>query len=230
MSGKSEARRAFAALFADSVPNDVHTLIVSSKQPNKQRKPSVQKNQTARKTLRVQCHMSTRDIAAFLRNPQIATFGTMQTKPSDIPQRTMKLIQKHTDGLCRCNERGLICAKQRQRLFTAALNETPPTFVLLFQPGEIDNYIDYANGRPGLGDLKPYFEEIENRVIRCALFLGLMKPIKGLIGSAPDDDEAAERDAIRKIIKTKGRAIGGHIESEGYNKPLKTFDKSLPAG
>ena len=233
MSAPANARRAFEDLFRDSAPADVCLVLVP---PTTQLKPVEHKKKkkvSAEKSLRVRCQLSTRHIAGLLKSPQIGKYGTMTTNPSDIPQQTMKAIQKHEDGLCRCRSKGLNCGKQRQKVFNEALNRVEPVFVPWFTPEEIENYSDYARGEAGLGELKPYFEDIEKRVIQCALFLGWMRPIKGLIGSAPYPESEGETADIKRIIKSGGEFIGGHIESEGQNqsgsdKPLKTFDKSLP--
>ena len=213
-------------------------MVIVSPAQLSQKPDRTQKRPLAKKTLRVQCHLSTRAIAALLQNPQLASYGTMQTNPSQIPRRTTRAVEKHVAGLCKCNDRGLNCLKQRQKVFNEALNRLTPEFTALFSSKEIENYCDYARGEAGLGDLKPYFEDIENRVIRCALFLGLMKPIKGVRGSAPVDEDETDRENIREIDCSEGAAIGGHIESEGqdtsrpgqtwHHKSTKTFDKRLP--
>jgi hypothetical protein len=241
MNRKAVAKRDFDRLFNDSVPDDGGVVVVTPGHSSKPQKPDKIRKiqpQPTTKTLRLQCRLSTRAIAAFLQNPQLANYGSMQTIPSQIPQRTMSAIEKHESDLCKCNDRGLDCSKQRQKLFNEALNRLKPEFTPLFSSKEIENYADYARGEAGLGDLKPIFEDIENRVIRCALFLGLMKPIRGLLGRSSIDEDKTDRENIREIDRSDGAAIGGHIESEGqdvsrlgqtwHRNSTKTFDKPLP--
>jgi hypothetical protein len=259
MSSPANARRDFESLFKDSVPADANPVLLSPTPQSKllRFKKNNKKKFKVKKSLRVQYHMSTRTIADFLKNPLIAKYGTMKTDPSDIPQATVKSLQKHKNGLCKCQSRGLNCEKQHRRLLNEALNNVKPVFTPWFTEQEIDDYLHYARGEANLGDFRSYHESIEDKAIQCGLFLGLLRPVVNapagvfdikkvrvlnpkVVGYCDYDDEnegdlESELDdsEIDKIIATRGRSIKGHLESEGMDssgiyKPLKTFDKSLP--
>ena len=146
----------------------------------KRKKAKSRPNTKSKKSLRLQCRLSVRDIAQFLKMPLISGYGTMTTSPARIPIKTQVKLFQHITGVCKCEERGLNCRRQESRLFTKTMNEQERIVTPLFTPGDVQNYLDYANGESGLGDLKKYFEEIEDRVIRCALALKLLKPIHSL--------------------------------------------------
>jgi len=192
------------------------------------------------KTTRQEHGLSARDVAGLLKNDVIATYGTNQT-PADISPRTLKAIAKHDGVHCSCARRNLDCAKQRQRLFNLAKNRLAPSFVRWFTSSEIDNYLAYARGEKGLGELKPYFEDIERRAIRCALMLGLVKPLKGVRRIPTEvEEDLCEKFNIDRIVATSGTkdtVIAGQIVTGGENlnkrrvfgvqNPLKTFEKSI---
>ncbi len=211
-------------------------LLAPINSPDRPKKPEPKKTKTAR----VEHDLSVREVADLLRNDLIAKYGTNIT-PIQLPPRTQVALDKHDGVRCGCNSHNRNCARVRQRLFNEAKNKLQPKFTPWFTIQEIQNYLAYARGENGLGELKPYFENIERRVIRCALILGLMKPLK----DAPRIPQEVEEDineqmTIATIVKTTGTeddVIGGQIITEGENlkkrrvfgiqKPLKTFDKSI---
>src|SRR5689334_5131505 len=119
---------------------------------------SDKKKPLQRKTPRQEHGLSVRDVADLLKNDVIATYGTNQTPADLIPPRTLAAIAKHDGVQCNCAVRGLNCAKQRQKLFTEAKNRLAPVFTRWFTAIEVENYLAYARGEKGLGNLKSYFE------------------------------------------------------------------------
>jgi hypothetical protein len=259
MQRRPPRRRAFSGLVGRGAPDDVGIVKTEVIEPSPDvaaklvldlkpqepapPKPRQKSKETKKQTTRQEHGLSVRDVAGLLKNDAIATYGTNQTVPQLDP-RTEAAIQKHDGVHCSCARKNLNCAKQRQKLFNRAKNRLVPTFVHWFTSSEIENYLAYARGEKGLGELKSYFEDIERRAIRCALTLGRLKPLKVVrkipVEAEEDFNEQANIDAIVKTSGTEDDLIGGQIVTEGENlkkrrvfgiqKPLKTFDKSIIKG
>jgi len=252
---RAPRQRAFTGLAGRGLPDDIEikkTEIAASqsptapvmntnlpepiKSPDRPKKPEPKKT----KTPRIEHGLSVREVADLLRNDLIAKYGTNSTV-IELPPRTQTALDKHDGVRCSCKIYNRDCARVRHRLFNEAKNRLQPKFTPWFTIQEIHNYLAYARGEKGLGELNPYFEEIERRVIRCALTLRLMKPLE-VTRTIPQEveEDINEQMTIETIVKTAGTeddVIGGQIITEGENlkkrrvfgmqKPLKTFNKSI---